>query len=145
MKRIKLTQGKFAIVDDEDFEFLNQWKWFYSNGYAMRNKEDKTGLIRLHRVINQTPKGFLTDHINRNKLDNRKSNLRSVTKSQNEHNTIARKNSKSGIKNVIWENRRNRWRVEMMVNKEKIFLGYFSSLKEATLAQIKGELLYASI
>jgi len=71
MKRIKLTQEKVALVDDADFEFLNQWKWFYhQTGYA------KSCHRYMHRLINKTPKGFHTDHINRNKLDNRKSNLR---------------------------------------------------------------------
>src|SRR3990167_10859282 len=80
MKRIKLTQGKFAIVDNEDFEWLNQWKWHYNNsdGYAYRTKvfrringKQPKEHISIHRLINKTPKGMETDHINHNRLDNR--------------------------------------------------------------------------
>jgi hypothetical protein len=135
MKKIPLSQNKFALVDDEDFDFLNQWKWYFCNGYAMRNKPKvngkSVGLIRMHRVINNTAKGLFTDHINRNKLDNRKSNLRSVNKSLNEHNTGVRKNNKYGFKNIIWENRRGMWRVEIMINRKKFFLGYFNNLRKA--------------
>lgn len=91
-KQILLTQDKFAIVDDEDFEYLNQWKWKLStNGYAIRcpsngKTEDgryKYTTIRMHRVIMKPSFGFETDHINFDRLDNRRSNLRNVTKDEN--------------------------------------------------------------
>ena len=135
MKRIKLTKNKFAIIDDEDFEELSKYKWYFCNGYAMRNKPDRTGLIRMHRVINKTPDGLFTDHINRNKLDNRRMNLRTVNKSLNEHNTSVRKNSRSGVKGVIWETRRQKWRSEIMINRVKIFVGYFNDVNEAVKAR----------
>lgn len=83
-KRIKLTQGKYALVDVKDFEWLSQWKWFYANtniGYAIRKYEDRN--LYMHRVIMNTPKGMDTDHINGNGLDNRRSNLRVVTHYEN--------------------------------------------------------------
>ena len=88
MKLIQLTKGKQAIVDDDDYEELNQFKWYSNNGYVCRaikiNGVYKT--IPLHRTVNKTPIGLETDHINRNKLDNRKSNLRSVSRSINNFN-----------------------------------------------------------
>jgi len=144
MKQIPLTQGKFAIVDDEDFDYLNQWKWYFCNGYAMRNRlkvgGKARGLIRMHRLINKTPEGLFTDHINRDKLDDRRVNLRTVNKSVNEHNTGARRNSKSGIKGVIWENKNNKWRAEIMINRVKTFIGYFNTAEEAVMERRKYEI-----
>lgn len=81
-KLIPLTQGYEAIVDDADFEWLSQFKWCYSSkGYAVRRGQQKA--LLMHRVILQTPSSLDTDHINRNRLDNRRSNLRIVTTSQN--------------------------------------------------------------
>lgn len=140
MKKIKLTQNKVTLVDNEDFEWLNQWKWYFCNGYAMRNKADRSGLIRMHRLINKTPEGLFTDHINRNKLDNRRNNLRTVNKSLNGHNTGARVNSKSGVKGVMWDKRRNKWRAEIMVNRIRKFIGYFDDLNKASMARRQYEL-----
>ena len=92
MKQIPLTQGKFALIDDEDFEALNKWSWKLStNGYAIRcpsNGKTEKGrykytTVRMHRVIMKPPHGFVIDHINANRLDNRRSNLRIVTQQEN--------------------------------------------------------------
>ena len=81
MKRIKLTQGKFALVDDEVFEWLNTWKWHASRSvkpccsfYAKttRSKEEGYGSFQMHRLLMVHPKGMVIDHINHNGLDNRK-------------------------------------------------------------------------
>jgi len=87
MKKIKLNKGTFATVDNDDFEYLNQWKWYINNnGYAIRTKYTKLGFkkykmkkVYMHRVVNNTPDNLQTDHINHNQLDNRRINLRSVT------------------------------------------------------------------
>lgn len=80
-KVIPLTRGKFAIVDEADYDVLNQWNWYYvENGYAARWG---TPRMSMHRLINGTPKGMHTDHINGNKLDNRRCNLRTCTQGQN--------------------------------------------------------------
>jgi len=153
MQKIELIHNKFAIVDDEDFEYLNQFKWYLSDsGYAMRSIYIKLGIgkytskqIRMHRFINNTPKGFETDHINRNKLDNRRNNLRSVTKSQNKMNVGLNKNNKSGVKGVYWDKFTNKWRAEIKVNYKKISLGRYKNLQRATLARLWGERLYHAI
>jgi len=87
MKLIPLSQGLFAKVDDEDYEWLNQWKWCAleddNTFYAMR-RAGKT--ILMHSIIMQTPVGMEVDHKNYNGLDNRRENLRLCTRSQNQHN-----------------------------------------------------------
>src|ERR1039458_7612826 len=105
MKQLSLTQGKFALVDDEDFEYLNQFKWCYDGkGYAVRRKPGpgsrNYGFIWMHRVVNNTLEGMDTDHINRDKLDNRRSNLRTASRTLNNHNRLPAINNVSGIRGV---------------------------------------------
>lgn len=149
MNTIKLTQGKFAIIDDSDFEWLSQWKWYYHHGYAVRSlylgggrKNQKRQTLPMHRFINNTSKGFDTDHINRDKLDNRRSNLRTVTTIENQRNTNTRKDNKSGYKGVTWNKQRNKWHVSIRVDTKLIFLGLYSNLQEASLVRKQGEGVY---
>lgn len=130
MKIIKLTKGYKTIVDDEDFEFLNQWKWHISaRGYAVRKPNNKN--IFMHRLLNKTPLNMQTDHINNNKLDNRKCNLRTVTNQQNHFNMLAQKNSKSGIRGVSWSEERKKWVAQIIINNKAIGLGRFTDKNEA--------------
>lgn len=89
VKHIPLTQGELAIVDDEDYEFINQWNWQYNNGYACRQQRNKgtRKKIYMHRVLSDSKEGEVTDHINFDKLDNRKSNLRKTDYKGNRVNT----------------------------------------------------------
>lgn len=102
-KKIPLTKGKFAIVDNEDFKKISQHKWHLSTqGYAFRcfRENGKMKNILMHRLINKTQKGKLTDHIDGDKLNNRRNNLRSCTNFENMRNRRMHKNCKSGIKGV---------------------------------------------
>jgi len=86
MRQIELTQGKFSIIDDEDFEYISQWKWYYLNlGYAVRKSGGRANqkLVYMHRAIMCPPDELDIDHINRNRLDNRRSNLRICTRKEN--------------------------------------------------------------
>jgi len=140
-KQIPLTQGKFALVDDEDFEFLSQWKWLYHKGYAVRNrfigifkKYKKVEHICMHRVIVNTPVGKETDHVNGDKLDNRKENLRICTREQNSRNRKLDIDSTSGFKGVFWMGERQKWRSGIRVNSKFLYLGYFKTALEAAKA-----------
>jgi hypothetical protein len=92
MKEIVLSKGKCALVDDEDYEYLNQWKWSLSGPpnslYAIRayGPRRKREYIQMHRVIMNTPKHLVVDHIDHNGLNNQKSNLRNCTRQQNQMN-----------------------------------------------------------
>jgi hypothetical protein len=150
MKKIPLTKGMFAIVDDEDFKWLSQWKWnFSADGYAKRSQYVRLGkykytskIIRMHRLVNQTPDGQITDHINRNKLDNRKENLRVTNKSQNGLNRGKNKNNTSGHKGIYWDSYSGKWKVELMVNLKKYSLGRYSNIKDAIDSRLRGEAAY---
>lgn len=138
MKRIKLTQGKYAIVDDEDFERLNYYNW--SLGKTGNTKKEyakisiKRKTIKMHRLIMNTPQGMDTDHINGNGLDNRKSNLRICTQSQNEANKGLQKNNTSGFKGVQWNKQYKKWSAKINKNKKSFYVGYFTDKKEAAKA-----------
>jgi len=146
MGKIKLTHGKIAIVDKDNFEWLNQWKWFCDRrGYAVRDSGGRKNKKRIlmHRLINKTTDGLSTDHINRDKLDNRKSNLRSVNQSKNCFNTGLSKNNTSGYKGVQWY--KNRWVARIKINYEDIYLGRFVNLENAILARKEAEDEYLAI
>ena len=153
MKKIPLTKGKFAIVDNKDFKFLNQWKWYLSDsGYALRNQHIKieinkysSKIIRMHRLINKTPKNLFTDHINQNKLDNRRINLRTVTKSQNGINRPKQANNSSGVKGVTCHNSGRGWTSEIMIRGKRVYLGYYNNLVSAITARKKAEQKYHAI
>jgi hypothetical protein len=137
MKYIKLTQGKYAIVDDEDFECLNKRKWHYDTRYATRtqwNKETKKETkMYMHRLI--LPDVKEVDHINGNKLDNRKENLRSCTRKQNSMNTLIRKGNKhSKYKGVSFDKSRNKWVAYCIKDYKMLNLGRFKTENEAGLA-----------
>lgn len=137
MKKIELTQGKYAIVDDADFDYLSQWPWYFNKGYAVRGNPDR---ILMHRVISGAMNGEDTDHINRDKLDNRRSNLRCVTRAQNAVNRPKQSNNTSGYKGVSWHKYHKKWVAFVVFSKKTKTLGYFSSKEDAALAYNKGDL-----
>lgn len=135
MKNIPLTQGKYAIVDDEDYLYLSQFNWCYSQGRAGRmgrNKSGKRKLLLMHRVIMNTPTGLETDHINGDSLDNRRCNLRICTKSQNNMNRRPNKGKMSSqYKGVCWRNHAKKWKAYIKLKGKQIHLGYYASEHKA--------------
>lgn len=137
MKKIRLNQSKSAIVSDEDFEYLNQWKWGFDGNYARRRENGKK--IYMHRVINNTPANMQTDHINRNKLDNRRENLRSTNGTTNVNNSNPRSTNRSGYKGVWFWKERNKWEASITVNYKKIYIGLFKEKESAIMARTEAE------
>ncbi len=141
-KFISLTQGKIAIVDDEDFEQLNKHRWFAVQDtpnlwYAIRiiRENGKSRTIRMHREILKPKKDKMTDHINGNGLDNRRANLREVDQSLNQHNRHKlQTNNSSGFNGVSWDKKRRKWSARIELNGEKKYLGHFKSENNASLA-----------
>lgn len=133
MRQIPLTQGKYALVDDDDFDWLNQWKWSFSGTrYAWRGKG--VNRILMHRLILNPAQGFFTDHKNGNGLDNRKSNLRIASLSQNQWNYSIPKSNTSGFKGVSWYKKTKRWQAQIKKYSKSIHIGYFKTRIQAAKA-----------
>jgi hypothetical protein len=141
-KTIALANGKGeAIVDDDDYEYLSQFKWRLNRGYAshsisMGKRDGKRVFInvQMHRLINKTPNGMYTDHLNRDKLDNRKSNLRTCTLSQNQMNHAKRQGAVSKYKGVSFCKQTGKWKSAIRVEGRGITIGRFSLEDDAALA-----------
>lgn len=143
MKLISLTQGKHAIIDDDDFEIVSKHKWQswtskeFNSFYAISSKRinnTKITNIKMHRLIVGVigVEGVYIDHINGNGLDNRRSNLRICTHSENMRNCKLYINNKSGYKGVGFHN--GKWRARININKKSVFLGHFDTAEEAHAA-----------
>jgi len=146
MRQIPLTQNQFALVDDADFDWLNQFKWCAhwnpctKSYYAMRGSKPKNGkrhVIRMHREILGLKRGdkLEGDHRNHNTLDNQRENLRAVTCQQNHWN---RKNSKG----YSWDKRTKKYQARIKLNNKVISLGLFSTTKGAHNAYLQAKKQY---
>jgi len=137
MQQIELTQGKFAIVEDEDFEYLSQFNWCFNNGYAVRNVtvSGKQKSQRMHRLITNCPDNMDVDHINHDKLDNRKTNLRVCSASENNQNQQVRTVAKTSIyKGVYFDKQHGKWKAHIKLNYKYKFWGYFTNEIDAAIA-----------
>ncbi len=137
IRYVALTQGKFALVDAADYEWLNQYKWYVSKGhadkcYAMCHAGRRRP-IRMHRLLMKPPAGLVVDHIDGNGLNNRRSNLRICTQAQNLRNRPGR-SATSRFKGVSFDKRRNLWAACISQKDRTIHIGYFEDEIEAAIA-----------
>lgn len=147
MKKLKLTKNKYAIIDDEDFDFLNKWKWYLgADGYARRSYKEsgKQCAVTMHRALLNPPKDKLVDHKNSNRCDNRRANLRICTRSQNAMNRKETKKNMSGYKGIypMKNSTKNPWAAKIQVNGESIYLGMFPTKIEASKAYSDAAIIY---
>jgi hypothetical protein len=131
MKEIQLTRGKIAIVDNEDYDMLSQFNWCYSQvGYAVSRIDNKVRY--LHRIL-LGENSLYVDHINRNKLDNRRSNLRVCDGTQNNANIPKPKTNTSGYKGVHWAKNAGKWVAQIWVRGEYNYLGLIEDVSDAAM------------
>lgn len=135
MKQIPLTRGKFALVDDSDFEYLNQFKWHFGGGYATRWGGENCHNLFMHRQIVNAPLDKQVDHINSNPLDNRRENLRICTPAENHRNRIGR--NKFSFKGVYKTRRKNGFMSSISNHYKTQYIGFYKTEKLAALAYNK--------
>ena len=124
-----------ALIDLEDIDKIKNYKWRVNdNGYVLTDIKGTTKKIRLHRFIMDCPDDKVVDHINHDRLDNRKSNLRICTQQQNLMN-------KKSV-GVTFDKRRNKWYAQIMHNRKHVFLGSFNTKEEAIEARKRAEIEY---
>lgn len=133
-KTISLTRDFVTVVDEEDYKCLMQWSWCITSTndghYAVGKVNGK--IILMHRYIIKAPKNMEVDHINNNRLDNRKSNLRLCNRIENARNCKFREGFTSKYKGVSWHKKANKWIANITINYKQIYLGlYDSELKAA--------------
>ena len=135
MREINLTQSAVALVDDDDYERLSKYNWFFARGYAYRTgigANGKRTSISMHREIVDIRPGYECDHINGNRFDNRKANLRQATHTQNLANQKAQVCCTSRFKGVSRD--RTRWQAQIAINNKSQYLGRFIRETDAALA-----------
>lgn len=131
-----------TLVDNEFYDKCKEHCWnLHHQGYA-ETRIDKKVILLHNFILNKNNHEEETDHINRNRLDNRKYNLRIVTKSQNKTNAGIYSNNTSGVTGVSWDKSRNKWHVMITVDKKHINLGRYHSFEEATQVRLDAEKLY---
>jgi hypothetical protein len=143
MKRIPVTRGQFALVDDEDYERIATHNWVanYSphtgSFYAQRSAKTIRGnrsVILMHREIVEAKRGETLDHENGDTLDNRRENIRVCTRSQNNWNSRIGVSNTSGFKGVYWHKGHRKWGASIGLNGRNKHLGYFESPTDAAKA-----------
>jgi hypothetical protein len=150
MKKIELGgkngAGKFAIIDDDDFDLIGKNKWHFVMGYAVRDSRPRGArkVLYMHRVINKTPDGFDTDHIDGNRLNNQKINLRDCNRTQSNRNRGKHTSGNSSkYKGIILCKRENKYIARINISKDKRkYLGSFKNEKDAVIAYNNAAVIY---
>ena len=134
--QIPLSRGKVAIVDERRYLALIHLNWHITNsGYAAR--WENGNLILMHRDIHGTPESMNTDHINRNKLDNRDANLRSCTQAENMRNVSRHSDSTAPYKGISLMQGSSKWKAKINVDGSSQHLGTFQTPEDAAVAYDK--------
>lgn len=144
----KTRKGEKFTFDLEDYEEVKKYNWFLNNGYAgtnirkgsVANGNYTQTRVQLHQLIMKPKKGYITDHINRDRSDNRRSNLRYLTYAQNNRNRSVAIDNTSGVTGVYWEH--SKWRARIYYKYENKCLGRFESKEDAIKARRNAEIEY---
>lgn len=136
-------KGEEIYFDKEDYDLIKDYTWGitpynYARAYDSKTKK----MIQMHRLIMNPPDNKIVDHINHNKRDNTKKNLRICTYKENNWNRNLRSNNTSGTTGIFWSKQAKKWRVALVCNKEYHHIGYFKTKTEAKKARKEAEEKY---
>ena len=136
-------RGHQFMIDNDDFDRIKERHWTYNGRYwsTYIKIDDKRTQVTMHTFIIQPKDGYVIDHADRNRSNNRKYNLRYATVSQNSMNSTLRKNN-SGITGVMLDKRRNKWRAVIKLNQKSIWLGGYADKDDAIKARLLAEAKY---
>ena len=134
--------GKQMLFDVADLPLVSSLSWFIDTcGYPSTNYEGRT--VRLHRLLfKEIPDGLVVDHMNRSKLDNRRTNLRICSQQKNMQNMSLKSNNTSGVAGVFFDKQVQRWRAQISNNGKTKYIGIFDNFDDAVKARKDAEKLY---
>ena len=135
------SKGEEFYFDKEDFDLIKDYCWCVDkDGYVIARDADTNKMIKMHRLVMNASEGMDIDHRHRKTNDNRKSQLREVTRSQNLMNRGIREDNTSSVTGVSWHKARSKWRAYITINGKTKHLGFFINKEEAIEARLKAEL-----
>lgn len=131
-------KGEEILVDSDDVDrLIKACRWYVADGYAFGHIGERP--MPMHRFITNANKPLVVDHRNHNKLDNRKSNLRVCTSSQNSMNRMMQSNNTSGVIGVHYDKHRKKWKAEIKINRKNRYIGRYNTIEEAVNARKAAE------
>ena len=138
----KFDTGESFLFDYEYFDLVRNNMWHLTDGYP---RCTKVGFLHQVVMADELKEGYEVDHINRNRTDSRKSNLRVVSRLENMQNKSAYKNNTSGVTGVKWNKHRKKWQVQLTVNSKRMHIGLYEDLEDAKNARIEAEKIHKVI
>ena len=136
-------KGEEFLFDLEDFDLIKDYCWCVDNhGYVVTKDTDTRKFIQMHRFLMDCPEDKVVDHINREKNNNRKENLRICSQSENCKNLSISKRNKTGMTGITWHKASSKWQARITTNGKRINLGVFNNLEDAKQARLEAELKY---
>ena len=137
------TKGEEFYFDKEDYQKIKEYAWYLDkDGYVVAYEANTGKQIKFHRLIMNCPEDKVVDHRYRKTNDNRKSQLRECTCSQNNMNHGIRKDNASSVTGVSWHKARNKWRAYITINGKTKHLGYFINKEDAIQSRLEAEIKY---
>jgi hypothetical protein len=151
---VPLSKGLLSLIDKEDFDKIKNYGWYarfdrVGKTYYAVTRTHGTNII-MHRLILNAPNSLVIDHTDHNGLNNRKSNIRICTQSQNCMNKKVQSNNTSGYRGVSFHKKKNKYQATIMDNRKQIYLGAFNTAIEASEAyqaaakKLFGEFYYST-